>query len=48
MHCFSVVMVSVAIAIQLHGNIARKTSLNTNPEIADYIMYVPPIFIGLL
>ena len=32
MHCLSVVMVSVTIAIQLHGNITWKTSLYTNPD----------------
>ena len=39
MHCLSVVMVTVAIAIQLHGNIARKTSLNTNLEIDSFLTF---------
>ena len=39
MHCLSVVMVSAAIAIQLHGNIIRKTSLNTKPEINSFLTF---------
>ena len=39
MHCLSVAMVTISIAIQLHGNIARKTGLNTNLEIDSFLTF---------